>query len=151
MDNQEMTIKATIQVSKSPSEVFEAIVDPAKMSNYFIAEGSARMQSGSEVIWKFPEFEDRIPVRVKETIPDKYLSYTWDNPATEQLVEINLATASKGSGTVVTVTEKTVSGQPTLSWLRGNTEGWANFLACLKAYLEYGINLRTGAFDFMRK
>lgn len=30
-----------------------------------------------------------------------------------------------------------------------NTEGWANFLACLKAYLEYGINLRKGAFDFL--
>jgi hypothetical protein len=33
----------------------------------------------------------------------------------------------------------------------GNTEGWANFLACMKAYLEYGIQLRKGAFDFMRK
>ncbi|WP_257093346.1 hypothetical protein [Sphingobacterium sp. E70] len=29
------------------------------------------------------------------------------------------------------------------------TEGWANFLACMKAYLEYNINLRKGAFDFM--
>ena len=39
------------------------------------------------------------------------------------------------------------------SWrvqLMGQTEGWANFLACLKAYLEYGINLRKGAFDFMK-
>ena len=26
----------------------------------------------------------------------------------------------------------------------------SNFLACLKAYLEYGINLRKGAFDFMK-
>lgn len=33
----------------------------------------------------------------------------------------------------------------------GNTDGWANFLACLKAYLEYGINLRKGAFDFLKK
>ena len=32
----------------------------------------------------------------------------------------------------------------------GQTEGWANFLASLKAYLEYGINLRKGAFDFMK-
>lgn len=32
-----------------------------------------------------------------------------------------------------------------------NTEGWANFLACMKAYLEYDIQLRKGAFDFMRK
>jgi hypothetical protein len=36
-------------------------------------------------------------------------------------------------------------------WLMGNTEGWANFLACLKAYLEYGINLRKGAFDFLKR
>ena len=32
----------------------------------------------------------------------------------------------------------------------GQTEGWSNFLACLKASLEYGINLRKGAFDFMK-
>jgi hypothetical protein len=41
--------------------------------------------------------------------------------------------------------------QAGINWLKGNTEGWANFLACLKAYLEYGINLRKGGFDFMRK
>lgn len=34
-----------------------------------------------------------------------------------------------------------------ICWLKSNTEGWANFLTCLKAYLEYGINLRQGAFD----
>jgi len=38
-----------------------------------------------------------------------------------------------------------------IKWLKSNTEGWANFLACLKAFLEYGINLRKGAFDFMRQ
>jgi len=37
-----------------------------------------------------------------------------------------------------------------IQWFGGNTEGWANFLACLKAYLEFGINLRKGGFDFMR-
>ena len=26
----------------------------------------------------------------------------------------------------------------------GQTEGWTHFLCCLKAYLEYGINLRVG-------
>ncbi|MFD2697467.1 hypothetical protein ACFSQ0_05650 [Mesonia sediminis] len=38
-----------------------------------------------------------------------------------------------------------------LKWALENSGGWANFLACLKAYLEYGIQLRKGAFDFMRK
>ena len=38
-----------------------------------------------------------------------------------------------------------------LKWLSGNSFGWSNFLSCLKAYLEYNINLRKGAFDFMKK
>jgi len=50
----------------------------------------------------------------------------------------------------VTVSEKgRENDEPGIYWLKGNTEGWANFLACLKAYLEYGINLRQGAFDFL--
>jgi len=31
-----------------------------------------------------------------------------------------------------------------------NSEGQANFLACLEAYFEYGINLRVGGFKFLR-
>ncbi len=26
----------------------------------------------------------------------------------------------------------------------GQVEGWTQFLCCLKAYLEYGVNLRVG-------
>ena len=29
--------------------------------------------------------------------------------------------------------------------LSGQVFGWAHFLLCLKAYLEHGINLRTGS------
>jgi hypothetical protein len=38
-----------------------------------------------------------------------------------------------------------------LIWALRNTEGWANFLASMKAYLEYAIELRKGAFDFRRE
>lgn len=54
------------------------------------------------------------------------------------------------NSTVVTITEKSMPlDENGIKWLKGNSEGWANFLACLKAYLEYGINLRRGAFNFM--
>jgi uncharacterized protein YndB with AHSA1/START domain len=67
----------------------------------------------------------------------------------ELLVEMTLSTRKDGS-TLVTITEKGMnSDEEGIKWLKGNTEGWANFLACLKAYMEYGINLRKGAFDFM--
>ncbi len=64
------------------------------------------------------------------------------------LVEMTLEPVEKD--TVVTITEKSMANDDAgLKWLGGNSAGWANFLACLKAYLEYGINLRKGAFDFM--
>jgi hypothetical protein len=53
-----------------------------------------------------------------------------------------------GNETFVTITEGTKDNTDAgINWLRRNTEGWANFLACLKAWLEYGINLIKGAFD----
>ena len=63
------------------------------------------------------------------------------------LVEIKLDTYK--NDTVVKVTEKSMpNNEKGINWLKGNTEGWANFLACMKAWLEYGVHLRKGAFDF---
>jgi uncharacterized protein YndB with AHSA1/START domain len=44
MKNQILEIKAAIQIQKSAGEVFEAIVNPKKMSNYFISKSSGRME-----------------------------------------------------------------------------------------------------------
>ncbi|WP_343624794.1 SRPBCC domain-containing protein [Flavobacterium lindanitolerans] len=150
MEKKELTIKVAIQILKPVSEVFEAIVDPEKMANYFIAKGSGRMEEGKEIEWKFPEFDMQFPITVGKIEKDKYVSYYWDVNEKKNLVEITLAPF--GKDTVVTVTEKGMeNNEEGISWLMGNTEGWANFLACLKAYLEYGINLRKGAFEFRRE
>jgi hypothetical protein len=59
-------------------------------------------------------------------------------------------TPKANNSTLVSITEKSMENDEAgIKWLIGNTEGWANFLACLKAWLEYGINLRKGAFDYM--
>jgi uncharacterized protein YndB with AHSA1/START domain len=150
MNDQALEIKTAIQILKPVHEVFEAIVDPGKMSNYFISKGSGRMEDGKQLIWRFPEFDMEFPVRVVKIEKDKYISYHWDIDDLEHLVEMTL-TPKENSSTLVTVTEKgRANDEAGIKWLKGNTEGWANFLACLKAYLEYGINLRKGAFDFMR-
>jgi uncharacterized protein YndB with AHSA1/START domain len=144
-----LEIKAAIQIQKPVHEVFEAIVNPAKMSNYFISESSGRMEDGKTLQWKFPEFDMQFPIRVGKIEKDKYVSFSWDSENGKPLlVEITLA--AKGKDTLVTVTEKSMEADDAgIKWLGQNTEGWANFLACMKAYLEYGIHLRKGAFDFM--
>lgn len=150
MGKQTLHIKTKIRIQKSPHDVYDAVVDPKKMSNYFISKGSGRMETGKELIWNFPEFDMDVPVRVDTTKADQYISFYWDVKDNVHLVEITLE-ADGGNATIVTVTEKQENNdEDGIRWLMGNTEGWANFLACLKAYLEYDINLRKGAFDFLR-
>jgi uncharacterized protein YndB with AHSA1/START domain len=145
-----LEINVALQISKPIEVVFEAIVNPEKMSNYFISKSSGFMEEGKVLIWNFPEFNMDYPIRVGKIEKNKYVSYYWEVDQEELFVEISLELQKNGS-TLVTVSEKEMpNNEVGLKWLSGNSFGWSNFLACLKAYLEYNINLRKGAFDFMR-
>lgn len=151
LDNLE--IQAAMQIAKPVHEVFEAIINPEQMSQYFISKGSGKLEEGRTVMWSWPEMDGEYPVKVLKVEKDKFIALYWgedlelENPK-RQLIEITL-NDYKGN-TVVKVTEKSKPNDENgIKWLKGNTEGWANFLACMKAWLEYGIHLRKGAFDFM--
>ena len=142
-----LTAQATLQIQKPVSEVFEAIVNPSHITKYFISESSGRMETGKELIWEFGDFPGKFPVKVIEVQTNQLISFVWDE---ETVVKITLEPQPDNS-TVVTVIEgeKDLSEEH-LKWVIGNTFGWGNFLDCMKAYLEYGINLRKGAFDYMK-
>lgn len=143
-----LVAKASIQIQKPIKEVFEGIVNPEKMTNYFISESTGKMETGKELTWKFPEFDQRFPIKNITTKINSSVSFVWDLAT---IVTIALE-AQPDKSTVVKVTEDGKEfNEENLKWAIGNTEGWANFLACMKAYLEYGIHLRKGAFDFMRE
>ncbi len=143
-----LTSEASIQIQKPLAEVYEAIVDPRHMTHYFIAESTGRLETGIDVKWKFPEFEERFPIRHVRLQPHRSLSFIWDP---ETVVDLSLSDYNQTS-TLVNVKEGPKEyNEENLKWLISNTAGWSNCLACLKAYLEHGINLRLGAYDFMRK
>jgi uncharacterized protein YndB with AHSA1/START domain len=149
MKTNTLEVKAAIQISKPVNEVFEAIVDPLQMTNYFISKASGPMEENKKIIWRFPEFDMDFPVRVGKIEKNKFITFYWDNDGVELLTEMIL-TPKTNNSTLVSITEKSMENdEDGIKWLIGNTEGWANFLACLKAWLEYGINLRKGAFDYM--
>lgn len=138
---------AAIQIQKSADEVFEGIVDPDKMTQYFISESTGRLETGSEVIWKFPEFPERFPISHIQCETNQSISFVWDP---DTVVKITLEELPDKS-TVVRVKEDGKEfNESNLKWALENSGGWANFLACLKAFLEYGVQLRKGAFEFMR-
>jgi len=144
---EKLTAKATIGIQKPVSEVFEAIVDPDIMQNYFISKSSGRMEVGKEIFWSFPEFEGSYPLTTTEIFPNEKIVFVWDP---ESVVTIEFQKFSDNDTVVKVFEEGHQSDEKGIKWAIGQTEGWANFLACMKAWLEYGIHLRKGAFDFMK-
>lgn len=136
---------ASIQIQKPIAQVYEGIVNPVHMIKYFIATSNGRMEAAAALFWAFPEFPDAFPVKVLKAEAPERVFFVWDE---ETLVDIQLESAP-GNSTIVRVTERVKSqSDENIAWVIGNSGGWANFLACLKAYPEYGINLRRGAFNF---
>jgi len=146
---EKLTAKASIQIQKPIQAVFEAIVDPNQMNHYFIQSSTGRLEMGKTVEWNFPEFPDKFPVTGKTISPHTYISFDWSGGVANQLVEMTLSSHEDGSTVVKIIEHEMNHDEEGISIMMRQTEGWANFLACLKAYLEYGINLRKGAFDFM--
>lgn len=137
---------AALQIQKPIERVFEAIVDPADMTHYFVSESTGRLDSGKDLVWRFPEFDVDIPVSQTRTEHPRLIQFVWDP---ETVVTMDLTARADGI-TVVEVREdgKEIT-ESNVEWALRNSAGWGNFLACLKAYVEHGIELRKGAFDFM--
>lgn len=146
----DLEIKASIQILKPIEQVFDAIIDPKKMSNYFISESTGKMESRKMLKWKFPEFDDEFPIEVLNVKENELVSFKWEGAKDHQLLVEIVLDKREENKTIVRITEgKMPRDEEGIEWYGRNTEGWANFLVCMKAYLEYDINLRKGAFDFM--
>jgi uncharacterized protein YndB with AHSA1/START domain len=138
--------KVSGRIAKPVDEVFDAVVNPKKLSGYFttINGASAPLVQGTTVTW----WGD-VPVEVDEVKKDARIVLRWDggaNAAYKTRVEMNFEALEDGS-TFVSIGESGWHEDEVgrkRSYL--NCEGWSQMLACMKAYLEHGINLREGYF-----
>ncbi|MDW6021937.1 SRPBCC domain-containing protein [Mesorhizobium sp. BAC0120] len=139
--------KVSGRIAKPVADVFDAVVNPTKLSGYFttIKGASAPLVAGTTVTW----WGD-IPVEVDEVVPQRRIVLRWDGggadakPSYRTRIEMNFEPLEDGA-TFVTIAEEgwreDEAGRKR-SYL--NCEGWSQMLACMKAYLEHGINLRDG-------
>lgn len=141
--------KVSIQIQKTVNEVFNAIVSADRMNRYFIESSTGNLETNKTVHWKFPEFDDVFPVTGKVIKENEYISFDWSGEP-NMLVEIFLQPQTDNSTVVKIVEHEMDKTDLGIKQMMQQTEGWANFLACLKASLEYNINLRNGAFDYLR-
>ncbi|MDM9620185.1 SRPBCC domain-containing protein [Rhizobium sp. S96] len=138
------------RIGRPVAEVFDAVVNPKKLSGYFTTIGgaSAPLVQGTTVTW----WKDA-PVEVVELVPERKIVLRWDGGTGEDkiryktLVEMTFEPLDDG-GTMVTISEN--GWRDDEAGRRGtylNCEGWTQMLCCMKAFVEYGINLREGFFQ----
>ena len=144
MSEERIKTKVQMGILKPAHEVFEAIVDPGKMNKYFISTSTGRMESDKTLTWTWEDFDAAHEVKVHNVEKDKLVSFKWEGSGVECLVVITLEPKGENK-TLVKITE---SDWPAdfqgAARCMGQVEGWTHFLCCLKAYLEYGVNLRVG-------
>jgi uncharacterized protein YndB with AHSA1/START domain len=140
------------RISKPVEEVFEAVVNPERLSGYFTTGGAkGRLETGSTVTWDFHDFPGAFPVHVTEVEKDRRIVLSWgaapdDDPAGSYETRVTMTfTALEDGRTLVTIAEEgfrdNAAGQKASY---GNCEGWTGMLCAMKVYLEHGITLRAG-------
>ena len=133
------------KIRKPVAEVFDAVVNPKKLSGYFTTGGSSgALVPGSTVTWDFADFPGAFPVHVREVVPERLIELQWQAADGEYDTTVRMEfEALDDRSTLIRISE---SGwretQKGLDSSYGNCSGWMQMLCCLKVYAEQGENLR---------
>lgn len=157
----DLKFEVSTRIARPVHEVFEAVADPARLSAYFTTGGAVgRLETGATVQWDFADFPGAFPVKVVEVVPDERIVLRWkanegipegEDPVVNSdymtTVTMTFQPLDDGTRTLVRIAEEGWRQTPTgLKASYGNCMGWSQMLSALKASVEYGINLRTGAY-----
>ena len=159
----DLKFRVAARISRPVHEVFEAVADPDKLSHYFTTGGAkGRLETGKTVTWDFHDFPGAFPVQVIEVEPDRKIVLEWKANEGEPPNVEGGEMKSVDYNTIVTMTFTPLDGdtrtmveieekgwretEGALKASYGNCQGWAQMLSALKAWIEYGINLRDGMY-----
>jgi uncharacterized protein YndB with AHSA1/START domain len=148
----ELKFQVLTKIMKPVEEVFDAVVNPAKLSGYF-TKTATPMKAGETAIWTFPEFEKmEVEVKITQIVPKKLVAFSWDSMEGGYQTHVEIHFEPKGEkATLVKIKEwgwkETEKG---LKSSYGNCQGWMHMTCCMKAFLEFGINLRQDSMPEMK-
>jgi uncharacterized protein YndB with AHSA1/START domain len=141
-----LQVEVETTILKPIDTVFEAILSPEVMANYFISSGSDRLEEGKTIIWKWNDAGVELPITVKKVENEQhFLSFLWSASGVETTVEFRLESLEKGRTLVKVREDGWESDEQGIKRYGEQTQGWVDMVTCMKAFLEFGINLRKGS------
>jgi uncharacterized protein YndB with AHSA1/START domain len=142
----EPKFQVQLKIRKPAAEVFDAVVRPEALSSYFVQAASGPLKQGATVKWSFAEAPTPFDVVVREVVDNERIVFDWpaSKGAPNTLVEMVFKSLDDGT-TMVQISEAGWRADKAgVKASYGNAGGWMHMMCCLKAYLEYDINLRAG-------
>jgi len=142
-------VNVELSIAKPIKEVFRAALTPIP---FFIKKASGPLETGKKVVWEFAELPNGFSVEVRKVVPQKLVRFEWPrgDGKTMNTVEFIFKPFSK---TITTVSISEYGWPDSKKWREAsyrNCMGWMHMACSLKAYLEYGVNLRKNAFVHMK-
>lgn len=138
--NTQVTTK--FKILRPTNEVFEALVDPEKIGNFWFSSSSERWEQGKRVKLKYDEYNAEGVINLLEIQENKKIVFTWgEEEDAETTVTITFNELDNGHSTVIEVTESGFNDNDpeVVNKMIGNKGGWVYMLSCLKCYLENDV------------
>lgn len=139
--HQGRAMELEMRTSASPEQIWNAWVDPEKISQWFADHAEGWAHKGADVTWIFDEFGYRIPYHVVESIPGECVIFGGQIPGRIPfLLEVTITRAG-GETIVRLVNSGFFEGGSFDEEYEGVVSGWQLALAMLKYYAEhyYGV------------
>ena len=137
------------RINRPVADVFKAIVDREIITRYFVDATSHSMVEGQQVAWTWDEWGTN-EVTIKKVVDNELIEIGLDSRNWEKTVdesyEVTVHIEFEALDERTTMVSISESGwRRDAEGYRGshdNCGGWQDMLNCLKAYLEYGVDLR---------
>ncbi|MDQ0271700.1 SRPBCC family protein [Cytobacillus purgationiresistens] len=139
MDTQVIT---KFKINKPAEEVFEAIVDPREIGNYWFSSSSERWEQGKTITLKYVEYGAEGVIKVLEIKGNKKIVFSWGGEDAEETVVTITLKELDNTSTIIEVNESGLKEDDPeiVNKMIGQKEGWVYMLSCLKSYLENGVS-----------
>lgn len=138
MDTQ---VTTKFKIVKPSNDVFEAIVSPDRIGNFWFSSSSERWDQGKTITLKYDEYAAEVIITVLEIVENRKIAFSWGSNDEETIVTILLEEVDD-TNTIIEVNEKGLKAADPeiINKMIGQKEGWVYTLTCLKGYLENGVH-----------
>ncbi|WP_430787529.1 SRPBCC family protein [Virgibacillus flavescens] len=134
-------VTTKFEIRSSAEEVFEAIVDPVKIGNFWFSSSSERWEQGKAVTLRYDEYKAEGVIDVLEVEKNKRIKFSWGSEHDAGTV-VTISLKEQDKHTIIEVNESGLKEDDPeiVNKMMGQKEGWVYTLSCLKAYVEHGVH-----------